>query len=456
MKRHKNYLKALSAVVMGVTIVGAGFISSSGVYAEGAGSSPEQQNDSGDSLRIIVDQGDSSYCSIFGDTSVEHCDESYGTYGLSLEDNLYVLNLNPAINGKGIYITINDQSSQDDPNLTSTPSFVIRASGDIKTDISMTGEMTATFDLGEYSWDTNLFGVLSTKNSAALAFKSGIFNAEAISAPIVAISGAKVNLTDKDHNLASGIDSSVFWMNGGSLKITDNAIVVGQRFEILGGEITINNPYGTGGNIELINDNAGFYMDGGSISIDSGGNTLLAGVCSYGENTTVEINGGVLNISNSSNGISLAQGGTIDFNGGTTTIKNSTSRAVVIDQAADPENDIAFGEGMGIKESDATVFWVKEGDEYAIEHSVTGIVDEGLTTIAKGYDVNRVHGWGINYADEEEESDVKTPDTGIFSGETEQSTLLAISLGMVAATTSILGLALYAAKRFAARAKFNK
>ena len=233
MKRHKNYLKALSAVVMGVTIVGAGLISGSGVYAEGTGSSPEQQNDSGDSLKIIVNQGDSSYCSIFGDTSVEHCDESYGTYGLSLEDNLYVLNLTPAINGKGIYITINDQPSQDDPNLTSIPSFVVRASGDIKTDISMTGEMTATFDLGEYSWDTNRFDILSTKNSAALAFNSGIFNTEAINAPIVAISGAKVNLTNKDHTFAKGIESSIFWMNGGSLNITDDTIIAKQRFEIV-------------------------------------------------------------------------------------------------------------------------------------------------------------------------------------------------------------------------------
>ena len=78
---------------------------------------------------------------------------------------------------------------------------------------------------------------------------------------------------------------------------------------------------------------------------------------------------------------------------------------------------------MGIKE-DTYVFYgsVSEG---------TGIADPGEVTIAKGYTYRKHYGWEDIDDDTKTGSDVKVPDTGVFSGDSNGVMVAAISVGAV-------------------------
>ena len=123
--------------------------------------------------------------------------------------------------------------------------------------------------------------------------------------------------------------------------------------------------------------------------------------------------------------------------------------------AKDPENDIVFGEGMGIVEKAAYVFW-----DDSTSTPNTGIVDDGIVTIKKGYTYRRHYGYEENDGDTDGDSNdgstPKVPDTGVFSGEDGGVMMIAISLGTLTAVMGGIYIVAYVAKRKKSSVKFNR
>ena len=195
---------------------------------------------------------------------------------------------------------------------------------------------------------------------------------------------------------------------------------------------------------------------GGTVVLDAkdGGRS---GIYGSRENIIVNINGGSLNINNATYGVSLNGGDNkINFNGGTTIIKNPETYAVDLRHLDDPENAISFGQGMGIKEPNLYVFW--EDEEIGIM-GWTGIVAEDILTIAEGGTVKKYYGWDIGEIDPEVDddvTDVKVPDTGVFSSENGGVIVAAVSLGAVELLAGGLYGIRYAIERRSMRVGFQK
>ena len=189
-------------------------------------------------------------------------------------------------------------------------------------------------------------------------------------------------------------------------------------------------------------------ITGGEINLKSSKTPASFGIL-LGKGKDLTIDGGNITIDGFKWGI---DGGNskIYFNGGTTTIKNSTMHTIWIVPAADPENDIVFGDGMGIK-GDTYVFYDDES---------TGIADSGNVVITEGYTYRKHYGWetigGDSNSGDESESSIKVPNTGIFSGENGGAIIMAISMGALAAVAGGAYVASYAIRRRSVRAKFLK
>ena len=271
-------------------------------------------------------------------------------------------------------------------------------------------------------------------------------------------------------------------VNGGSVEINNvNEVAytneAPRNFNISGGLYRANVRSGAGIRAdESINISGGeVYVNGSYYAIE-----MTEQFQSIGSNNKriFSISGGLLDIeSGTLGGIKVAYINSesyIDFSGGTIIFHNNTigknGPLAMIAYREENDKNIILGkkmnvypEGMSVQVTSAEGMIGYSGYAYYLASKTdTAVITDDPTKIPDYTEelpdeIPETSG-GEEEAEEtaEEESDVKTPDTGIFSGETEQSTLLAISLGAVAATTSVLGLALYATKRFAARAKFNK
>ncbi len=445
MKNKKRYLSTLSAVTLcSATLIGAGLYPIGSAYAA---------YDETDPLSIyIYDSSSSVSCSLYNNSS-DPCEASYGTYDATER----VLTLGSSVNGKSLNIT---RQGSVEPNTV----YTIKTTADIEASIGITGGILAQFDFDGHSFsiptDSNYYLSLPNEEATGVVFASGTYNLDYyIDASIVAITGGTVNLTNTNHVLAKGnVNADIFTISDGSLNITNGDLKVKDYIGIWGGTVNINNPYGYGAAISLANDEAEFDMSAGTVSIDVGG-TVKDAINGYGDNQTFNISGGNLNINNASNGIAFERGSTITFDGGTTTIKNSGRRAVLIDESTDPENAISFGEDIGIKEPNLYVFWVDEDYDEG-DNTDTGIVATDTLTVAEGYTYRKVYGWEIGDGSDDVEvpntSDVKAPDTGIFSGLTDKTTATIISLGAIATVSGLIYSIAYLVKRLTARVKFNK
>lgn len=445
MKNKKRYLNALSAVTLcSAALIGTGLYPIGSAYAA---------YDETDPLSIYVyDSSSSVSCSLYNNSN-DLCEASYGTYDATER----ILTLGSSVNGKSLNIT---RQGSVEPNTV----YTIKATVDIEASINIYGGIVASFDFGEYSLsipaDSDYRFSLPSAEGAGVVFASGTYNLDNyIDSSMVVITGGEVNLTNANHELAKGnVVTDIFTISDGSLNITNGDLKANDYVGIWGGTVNINNPYGLGAAILLGNDEAEFDMYDGIVTIDVG-STAKDAIGGYGDNQVFNIFGGNLNINNASNGIAFERGSTITFDGGIVTIKNSSRRAVLVDESTDPEHAISFGDNMGIKEPNLYVFWVDEDYDDG-ENTDTGIVATDTLTIAEGYTYRRIYGWEIGDTAEEIEvpntSDVKTPDTGIFSGVADKTTATIISLGAITMASGLAYLIVYLAKRLIARAKFNK
>lgn len=373
------------------------------------------------------------------------CEESYGSYDVATG----TLTLGAGVNGKSVHIVDISEPGN---------SYTIKASADISAGLSTPGYATVTFDLENHSWtqptEDPKFFTMPTYGTTIV--KSGTINmVDMFSNNNLTITGGSVNMSGNSAVATGGVSAGVFTMNGGSLNIENGDLEIKTNAEINGGEIDIKNKYGFGGCIYLSTaEGAEFNLNGGIVTVDAEGSSR-SGI-EGSSNNVVTINGGKLNINNSAYGVHLnGKNSKINFNGGTTTIKNSSRYAVDLRYVNDPENAIGFKDGIGIVEPNLYVFW--EDDKNGTTNW-TGIVAEDTLTIAEGGKVRRHYGWDIGDgdSDDNEESDLKVPDTGIFSSENSSAMIVAISMGALAALTGGAYAISYIVKRYGARAKFLK
>ncbi len=252
-------------------------------------------------------------------------------------------------------------------------------------------------------------------------------------------------------------------VDNGVINMNDATISTKGPINILGGEINSNARI-------AINSDDDINISGGTINI----NNAAYGITSDGD---TKISGGKINIKPdkehifgiyTNHGDFIIEDGelTIEgfewcinndaakiyFNGGVTTLKNNKGRAVVITNSKDPYNDIVFGENMGIKEENVSVF-------IDVPDSKTGITGNEVVTIAEGYTVRKYEGSEQSNKDDDkkdEGSAIKVPDTGAFSNMDDKTTVVLISLGALAMVSGLAYLIAYAVKRLSARAKFNR
>ena len=366
------------------------------------------------------------------------CDATYGSY----DSTHGVLTLKAGISGK--------------PNgrvgVENIDGITITADSDIETNLRVYGgsEVDLTLDFGNYTFTDALYkysdaaeGVYSGFGGDALVIKSGVFNNMQLFTDSLDIQGGTINIRP---GLTMGVAGSEFIkISGGEINIPGASMAFSS-----GGDISI-----TGGKINATDiEDVGFdvggdlKITGGKVNLKSAATPAGFGVGLFGDKSFT-IDDGELTIDGFKWGINGANS-KIYFNGGVTTIKNSTTHTIWIDPAADPEHDIVFGEGMGIKE-DTYVFW---DDEKGTGKSV-GIAESGTVTIAKGYPVRWHYGWE-DVDEEDGDDDVKAPDTGRLSIENGGAMMAMVSLGVLAMIANGAYVAAYVAKRKQVKVKFNK
>ena len=267
--------------------------------------------------------------------------------------------------------------------------------------------------------------------ASSLEVNGGVINA--LPDAIIAIQARSVKESSGDINILGGE------INIPSCDIAFNIGSDGGNINISGGTINANNIRTSGFSIH----GGGLNISGGEINMKSAQDPAGFGIL-LSKDIDLTIDDGDLTLDGFDWGISGANS-KIYFNGGTTIIKNSKKHTIWIDPATDPEHDIVFGEGMGIKE-DTYVFWDDKES-----NSSTGIADPNIVTITEGYKVRRHKGWeSIN------DDSIKVPDTGAFSNMDDKTTVILTSLGALAIVSGLAYLIIYAVKRLSVRAKFNK
>ena len=449
MKKNRN--RALIATLCAaVAFASAGAISN-GAYADGL------------SRIYVYDSTTSTSCNLYHETdTTADCAASYGSY----DTTTGVLTLGADVNGKSINIV--DVSNPGN-------SYTIKSTGDVSANLSTPSYATITFDLGEHSWTQNdEDSYINMPAYGTTIIKSGTLNlVSKLSNNVLQIDGGAINtnaiLAEDEAKIATtgNIDAKIFEMNGGVLNMKNVDLRVEDTIDINDGEITIENKYGMGGGVIRLSGSGDveFNLNDGSVTLDAKGYSRdgINAISTGDGSVTININGGALNINNTEKGISAdamtSKDAKVNFNGGVSTFKNSADYAVKIDHLDDPEHAIAFGEGIGIIEPKLYVFWIDENWAEGEEYGQTGIVAENTLTIAEGGKVTRHYGWEIGYDDndtEEEESDLKVPDTGMFSGENGNGMIMVISLGLLALVSVVVYAVQYAVRRYYNNMKFRK
>lgn len=383
-------------------------------------------------------QENSTVCVFFDvdgiSTSDTECPQTMGSYNSARN----VLTLGSGVSGL----------SNGQVKISGMDNLTIIAESDLETNIkanSITGE-GLILDFSTYSFTDALFkdedsseGVYSDFGGRKLKIENGVFDLRRDLLPqSLEVDNGVINMNDAMISTKGPIN-----ILGGEINSNARmAINSDDDINISGGTININNAaYGitsdgdtkiSGGEINIKPDkehNFGIYTNHGDFIIEDG---------------ELTIEGFEWCISNDA--------AKIYFNGGVTTLKNNKGRAVVITNSKDPYNDIVFGENMGIKEENVSVF-------IDVPDSKTGITGNEVVTIAEGYTVRKYEGSEQSNKDDDkkdEGSAIKVPDTGAFSNMDDKTTVVLISLGALAMVSGLAYLIAYAVKRLSARAKFNR
>lgn len=262
-------------------------------------------------------------------------------------------------------------------------------------DVSIYADGTViTMELGSYvlhdrgykiATGTESIGKASFSSFGGLIMKSGVFLSDgsvyAYDGELV-MDGGKMTVARFDSNYNVTINGGEFSsdklysgdliINAGKVNVFGNAYP--ERVTIAGGE----NVFGSisaDGDISITNGDT-------QITCTDKSNACVDGIGLH-NNATFTISGGNLAIDGFDWGISGLGETKLYFNGGVTTIKNATTHSIWIIDCANPESNIVFGEGMGIKE-DTYVFY---------DDTTTGIAAPNGVTIASGYTYRRHYGW---------------------------------------------------------------
>ncbi len=440
MKKRKN--KVLASVVTAGAVMGL-----AGVFLATSSSTFAA---SGGITRIYVYDSSASTaatCNIYHPSdSSANCNTSYGNYDATNS----ILTLGSGINNKTVLITSSTSSAE---------TITINATSNISANLSTQSEDNLIFDLRNYSW-TQLSGdtsYISFPESGVTEWKSGTLNkTTALSSGELKISGGVINTKGTNNATDGDVSAKTLTMTGGKLNMLNGDLKIKNKGQINGGELTINNPYGMGGLIELgVVEPAEFILNGGTVSLDAGGHSRKGINSTSGSSVT--INGGSLNIDKVGEGIFLyGPDSSIDFQGGTTTIKNATTYALRVQKVSDYEAALSFGANMGIMESGLYVYYDHYDDNLSLYE--TGISGTAKVTIGEGGNVIRKAGWEIGDIDSDinGESGLMVPNTGSFSEENKGAIAAMISVASITIVSLIAFVTWYILKRYSARASFGK
>lgn len=402
----KNRKISVIAACAAVAMAGVGFVAGGGsasatgheyIYFKTRAAGTQQPD-----ICAFYDNVETSY-------SYDICDASYGNYNAASKTLTLGAGVNNLPNG---HVEIRMDG------------VTVAAGSNIASAIYASSVEGLTLDFGNYSFTDTSFKMTDSSSDSwsnfgnELTIKSGTINIPSINVygPL-SIEGGVININGEP--VVAVTAHRALDISGGTINIPDCSMAIDAidaDLNISGGVINAEDIKTTG-----LDATGNINISGGDINLKS--NEVPAGFgvfLSNGKNLT--INGGNLTIDGFEWGIS-GTNSKIYFNDGTTIVRNSKSHTIWIEPAADPENDIVFGEGMGIKE-DTYVFYgsVSEG---------TGIADPGEVTIAKGYTYRKHYGWEDIDDDTKTGSDVKVPDTGVFSGNSNGVMVAAISVGAV-------------------------
>lgn len=428
---------SVAIACLATVAAGVGFVPN-GVYADASGLS-----------RIYVYESSATSttsCNLYYAGGEADCNETFGSYDAGNN----VLTLGSGVNGKSVYIVDSSETGN---------TYTIKANSDISAAFSLPSYATINFDLENYSWtepttDSNFF---NTPSYGKVVFNSGTFNfVDMLSANELEINGATINTSGTQLITTGNIKAKKFTMNSGIVSMENGDLEVDDSLDINGGTINVTNPYGSGGCIYIGSTNSTkLNMTGGVVTLDAEGYSRSGIYASSGKSNVVTISGGELIIKNTDNGFNIVgEGSKLNFNGGVTKIINSGTYAVDMRDTSDPENDIAFGSGMGILEPGVHVFWIDDNWTSSDDTNWTGIVASGETvTIAEGGTVVRHYGWEIG---NNEKNDVKVPNTGVFSVENGGVMMAMISVGVLAAVSCVVYVVSYIAKRCKSGVRFNR
>ena len=380
----------------------------------------------------------------------KECGSSYGSYNSGRN----TLALGQDVNKPNGRLVVNNSGHEHLDNL------VISADSNIEINI-YAQNTSLILDFGEYSFTDTLYkysdsddGVFSSFSDSDLTVRSGTFNNMRFSVESINVEGGVINTRPREegpHATIPFISDSDITISGGTINIPSCNIAFNAKtnISISGGTINATDISGAG-----FRSYGEFAMTGGDVNIKATkGNNDGFGIWTD-SGKDIDIQNGNITIDGFYWGINTSKA-KILFEGGTTSIKNSKIHTVWIVPALDPENDIVFGEDMGIKE-DTYVFWTTDDDNELLNS--TGIAESGTVTIAKGYKYRRHYGYEDidDETEAEETTKVKVPDTGVFSGENGGAVMMAISLGALTAVMGGIYIVAYVVKRKKSSVKFNR
>lgn len=367
-------------------------------------------------------------------SNYDDCDVSYGSYDSTSKTLTLGSGINNLPNGR---VEI------------STNGVVVTANANIESAINA-ALMGITLDFGSYSFTDVPYKITDSSTISEsdfgndLVIESGAFNIPriSVSGPLE-ISGGIININSNPVIAVSMKES--FKMSGGTINISECGMAIDSKdyasdFEMTGGTINVADIATSG-----VNGMDNIIISDGTLNLKSASAPAGFGF-SLKKGKDLTIDGGEITIDGFKWGIS-GNNSKIYFNGGTTIIKNSVMHTIWIVPAVDPENDIVFSNGMGIKE-DTYVFY---------DDNSTGIAEPGNVTIAEGYSYRKHYGWETIDGDtDNDESDVRVPDTGAFGGESGGVVAIMASLGAVVALAAGLYAVKYAVKRRQINIGFQK
>ena len=400
-------------------------------------------------LRIDVTDSSSNTCEIY-QFGVEPfnslnaaCEESYGSY----DPETSTLTIGEGSNGKTVYIY----------GVSADGSVTVKRDGEIHlTELHSTRELEFDFE-SEAKDNMPLFDDLLIEEivgdgedadhlPGSFTLKSGDFHL-AKSTTFADVVLEKGNLSSDDYITVDSIEikkGASLNINNGSLLVNESAKVSGGSLAILGGESAAHA-------ITLSGEEASFSMTDGTVVLEGANVMNSHGIGSNAGNKngnqSFTISGGKISMKNYNYGIKFSRAGEATFNGGTATFEEMSGQAVLIaGKDKDLSKAISLGKDMTISEADSIYY--KEG----VLQNEAGIKGKGDITITKKAADDDEDAPGS--AGDDEESDVKVPDTGTLE-DAKTSGALSIFAASTFVLLSVIALATAHKKHAAGHFKFD-